>query len=61
MTDAERIEQIRAALKSSQDNPKTDNPAWLHTHNDCLFLLQQLDKMPTPPQPAATPDEIGGG
>ncbi len=43
MTDEERIEQIRRALASS--NPKTENPSWYHTHNDCLFLLGQLDEL----------------
>lgn len=41
MTDAERLEQIRRSHASAR--PKHDNPAWVHTHNDLTFVLEQLD------------------
>ncbi len=43
MNDEERVEQIRMALKASR--PKESNPAWYHTHNDCLFLLRIIDEL----------------
>jgi hypothetical protein len=36
------LDQIRRSHASAR--PKHDNPAWLHTHSDLTFVLEQLDE-----------------
>ena len=39
----ERIDQIRRAHDSAK--PTAQNPAWLHSHNDCGVLLARVDNL----------------
>jgi hypothetical protein len=39
----ERLTQIRRSHAAAR--PKHDNPAWLHTHNDLTFVLDEIERL----------------
>lgn len=43
MSTQDRVEQIRRAHSAAK--PTATNPAWLNSHNDCRFLLEEIDRL----------------